>query len=52
MTALLTWMGSMESGDGRGSGVCEVWYMGGGVGETIGTCSRGGGEGNIKQYID
>lgn len=26
--------------------------MGGGVGETIGTCSRGGGEGNIKQYID
>lgn len=30
-------MGSIASLGGRGSGVCEVWYMGGGVGETIGT---------------
>lgn len=36
-TAWFTWMGSMDSFEGRGSGVCEVWYMGGGVGETIGT---------------
>lgn len=32
-----TWMGSMDSVEGRGSAVWELWYMGGGVGETIGT---------------
>lgn len=36
--AWFTWMGSMDSVEGRGSCVCEVWYIGGGVGETMGTC--------------
>lgn len=31
------WMFSIGSVDGWGSGVCELWYMGGGVGDTIGT---------------
>lgn len=30
-------MGSRGSTGGRGSGVCEFWYMDGGVGERIGT---------------
>lgn len=34
---LFTWIGSRGSVGGRESGVCEFWYMGGGVGETIGT---------------
>lgn len=38
--ALFTWMGSRGSVGGRGSGVCEFWYMGGGVGEMIGTSKQ------------
>lgn len=45
--AWFTWMGSMVSVGGRGSGVCELWYMGGGVGETIGTWTQ---ILNIKTY--
>lgn len=39
-TLWFTWMGSLGSVEGRGSGECEVWYMGGGVGETMGTCKQ------------
>lgn len=39
-TGWFTWMGSMDSVGGRGSGVWEVWYIWGGVGETMGTWNQ------------
>lgn len=38
---------SIGSADGWESGVCEGWYMGGVVGETIGTCEGSGCTGTV-----